>query len=89
MDIISPHQDNEFGLVEHTPIASLYFGGMHRFEFSPIEDVQHPSIGKVGINLINGSYLVMHYPSNIFWKHVSPKQPGIFEPRINITFRLN
>jgi len=88
MDSISPHQDNEVGLDVHAPIASLSFGATRLFEFTPVDGAQQAPIGKVGIKLIGGSYLVMRYPTNIFWKHAIPKQPGIREPRLNITFRV-
>lgn len=76
------HSDNEKELNPIAPIASLSFGGERRFSFKHCNDKT-----SISLRLENGSALIMHAPTQDFWKHSLLKTTLIVPPRINLTFR--
>lgn len=81
-DYMGWHSDNEPDLDPRSPIASLSLGAERKFSFkhrsgSPVIDVM----------LGSGSLLLMHPPTQGFWKHTLRKSKRIKSPRINLTFR--
>ncbi len=76
------HSDNEKELNPIAPIASLSLGGERRFAFRHQDDKTPTSL-----LLENGSVLIMHAPTQDFWKHSLLKTALAVPPRINLTFR--
>ena len=77
------HSDDEPELDKGAPIASISFGAIRKFAF------QH-KLDKTSASLFldNGSVLVMHPPTQEFWKHSLLKTKIPVGPRINLTFRV-
>ena len=77
------HSDDEPELDKEAPIASISFGAIRKFAF------QH-KLDKTSASLFldNGSVLVMHPPTQEFWKHSLLKTKIPVGPRINLTFRV-
>ena len=76
------HSDDERELDQHSPIASLSLGAMRKFSFKHKEDKS-----SVSLHLENGSVLIMHSPTQQFWKHALLKTKTVNTPRMNLTFR--
>jgi len=77
------HSDDEYNLNGQASIASLTFGAKRKFSF------KHKKNKKtVSIALDAGSLLVMKGATQIHWLHSLPKTKKVFEPRINLTFRV-
>ena len=77
------HADNEKELGKNPVIASVSLGATRRF------DLKHNGTGEqLKFDLHNGSLLIMGGELQHYWKHRIPKQPGVNEGRINLTFRL-
>ena len=76
------HSDDERELDQHSPIASLSLGAMRKFSFKHKEDKS-----SVSLHLENGSVLIMHSPTQQFWKHALLKTKKVSTPRMNLTFR--
>ena len=76
------HSDDEKELDPNSPIASLSLGAQRKFSF------RH-KVDKITIphNLENGSVLMMHSPTQQFWRHALLKTKTVSTPRINLTFR--
>lgn len=77
------HSDDEPELHPDAPIASLSLGGERKFSF------KH-KIDKTSASLLleNGSVLLMHTPTQVFWNHSLLKTMRPVGPRINLTFRV-
>jgi alkylated DNA repair dioxygenase AlkB len=76
------HSDNEPELDTEGIIASLSFGATRTFQ------LKHKQSGeKIDLKLENGSLVVMDMHSQKHWMHQLKKEPKIFEPRVNLTFR--
>lgn len=76
------HSDDEKELDSQSPIASLSLGATRKFAFKHKQDKKTSTL-----LLENGSALVMHPPTQEFWKHALLKTKTIHSPRINLTFR--
>lgn len=78
------HSDNEKELGENPIIASVSLGAKRSFHMKHKGDKNL----KYKIFLDHGSLLLMQGPTQHFWLHQLPKSKRIFEPRINLTFRI-
>ncbi len=76
------HSDNEPELNPLAPIASLSLGGERKFAFRHRENK-----GSSSILLENGSVLLMHPPTQVYWQHSLLRTTLPVSPRINLTFR--
>lgn len=76
------HSDDEPELVQAAPIASLSLGAERKFSFKHKTDKTNASL-----MLENGSVLLMHAPTQIFWNHSLTKTTRPIGARINLTFR--
>jgi alkylated DNA repair dioxygenase AlkB len=82
-DSIPLHADNDPTIKPDSPIASISFGAERLF-------VLKHNAGKepdVALKLESGSLLVMKGETQRYWRHEIPKQVGLHEGRINLTFR--
>lgn len=77
------HSDDEKELLNNGTIASLSLGAERPFFFKHKETKE-----KVEVMLENGSLLVMGGAIQRHWVHSLPKRKKIYEPRINLTFRM-
>ena len=76
------HSDDEKELDPNSPIASLSLGAQRKFSFRhKVDKITIP------LNLENGSVLMMHSPTQEFWRHALLKTKTVSTPRINLTFR--
>lgn len=81
-DKVGWHSDDEPELGSEPTIASLSLGATRRFKF------RHRSSKEVvSTDLPSGSLIVMSGLSQTCWEHEVPKQAGVTQPRINLTFR--
>jgi alkylated DNA repair dioxygenase AlkB len=76
------HSDDEKELDPSSPIASLSLGAPRKFAFRHKEDKT-----TIPLHLENGSVLLMHSPTQQFWRHALLKTKTVSSPRINLTFR--
>jgi alkylated DNA repair dioxygenase AlkB len=76
------HSDDEPELDQDAPIVSISFGGVRKFGFRNKQDKT-----SISFSLGNGSALVMHSPTQEYWKHSLLKTKQSVGPRINLTFR--
>ena len=76
------HSDNERELDQHSPIVSLSLGALRKFAFRHKKDKS-----TVSLHLESGSVLIMHSPTQEFWKHALLKTKTVNSPRMNLTFR--
>jgi len=81
-DKVSWHADNEPELGNEPCIASLSLGATRRFKFRHCDSKQ-----VVECRLPSGSLVVMSGLSQSKWVHEIPKEMGVKDPRINLTFR--
>jgi len=84
-DSVAWHSDDEHELGPDPCIASLSLGAPRPFE------LRHRSLrshGKRSLELGDGSLLLMGQGLQRHWQHQLPKQPGLQEARLNLTFRL-
>lgn len=82
-DSMGWHSDNEPELAPAAAIASLSLGARRRFR---LHDRKH-RYRRIEIPLVCGSLLVMRPPLQSEWRHCVPREAGIGEARINLTFR--
>ena len=75
---IGYHHDKH---IEETPIASISLGATRDFIFSNDKETK-------SFALTDGTLLIIHPPTNVYWKHSLPKRMKVKEPRISITFRV-
>lgn len=81
-DKVSWHSDNEKELGKEPCIASLSLGAVRKFRF------RHRYTKEIAsCSLPAGSLVVMSGLCQINWEHEIPKQEGVTDPRINLTFR--
>jgi alkylated DNA repair dioxygenase AlkB len=76
------HSDDEKELAQDASIASISLGGERKFAFRHKREALNTTLF-----LKNGSLLVMHPPTQEFWKHSLLKTRSHIGPRINLTFR--
>lgn len=77
-DYIGYHRDKH---IDETPIASISLGATRDFIFTNGTETKE-------FILTDGTLLIIHPPTNVYWKHSLPKRMKVKEPRINITFRV-
>lgn len=82
-DSIPLHTDNQPSIKPDSPIASISLGAERTFILRHNAG-KHPD---VSLTLQSGSLLVMEGATQRFWRHELPKQAGLSEGRINLTFR--
>ncbi len=82
-DSVDWHSDDEPELGDRPQVASLSLGAVRRFE------LKHRTIPATrhGLDLPDGSLLLMAGDLQRHWRHRVPKQRGLNGERINITFR--
>ncbi len=83
-DSVAWHADDEPELGRNPLIASLSLGAERPFELRPKPGCPG---GKCRLRLRNGSLLLLGDTLQQHWMHQLPKQPGLDEPRVNLTFR--
>lgn len=83
-DSVSWHRDNERELGKCPVIASVSFGETRRFQFKHIKKKE---LGRVDVDLLHGSLLMMRGTTQDFWLHQIPKTSKSVNARINLTFR--
>jgi alkylated DNA repair dioxygenase AlkB len=76
------HSDDENELDANSPIASLSLGARRKFAFRHKVDKT-----TIPLYLADGSALIMHSPTQQFWRHALLKTKTMSSPRINLTFR--
>jgi len=81
-DSMGWHRDNERQLGDKPAIASINLGATRLFK---LQHVTSKTLRK--IELISGSALLMAGYCQQHWRHCVPKQKGITDGRINLTFR--
>ena len=84
-DCVGWHSDNEKELGKNPVIASISLGATRKFR------LRHTSghVQTREFELSHGDLLVMKGECQKYWQHCVPRQRGIRQPRINLTFRLN
>jgi alkylated DNA repair dioxygenase AlkB len=81
-DSMGWHADDEPELGPEPVIASISLGASRRFSF------RHRTTGaRRDIELTHGSLLVMAGATQRHWQHALPRAAGVFDERINLTFR--
>jgi len=81
-DEVGWHADDEAELGEAPVIASLSLGASRRFRF------RHKHRDESGSLLLHDAeLLIMHAEFQHDWQHAVPAEPGISQPRLNLTFR--
>ncbi len=102
-DKIGKHSDKETDLIPNSPIASLSFGAVRKFNIYPKSaelreyilnnrdelDIfdEITDIGKCTLNLKSGSLLLMGRGCQKYYAHEVPVEKKVKEGRINLTFR--
>ncbi len=81
-DAMGWHSDDEPELGPDPVIASLSLGAARRFRLKPRRGGEPREL-----LLTDGSLLVMGPGVQAGWRHCIPRQTGVREPRINLTFR--
>jgi alkylated DNA repair dioxygenase AlkB len=84
-DGVSWHQDNERELGKEPVIGSVSFGQTRRFQ---LKHKTKKDLGRIDIDLTDGSFLIMKGKTQQFWQHQIPKTAKPVKPRINLTFRF-
>lgn len=83
-DSMGWHADDEPELGPAPAIASLSLGATRRFRLRPRAGLAHAPLG---LDLPNGSLLLMRGPTQQRWQHALPKTARPIGPRLNLTFR--
>jgi len=83
-DSMGWHADDEPELGPAPTIASLSLGATRRFRLRPRAGLAHAPLG---LDLPNGSLLLMRGPTQQRWQHALPKTARPIGPRLNLTFR--
>ena len=83
-DSMGYHADDEPELGPAPTIASLSLGATRRFRLRPRAGLGAPPLG---LDLTNGSLLLMRGQTQQHWQHAIPKTARPAGPRINLTFR--
>lgn len=81
-DSMGWHSDSEPELGPEPLVASLSLGAARRFVLRH-RTQEHT----LPLRLESGSLLLMCGPTQRFYRHALPKEPGVQGPRINLTFR--
>lgn len=83
-DSVAWHADDEAELGELPVIASVSLGAQRRFE---LKQKQAKPPKKLQLALRSGSLLIMGPGMQQHWLHQLPKEKGLHQARINLTFR--
>ena len=83
-DSVAWHADDEPELGPDPVIASVSLGCERHFQLKH----RQPGYKRLNLHLGNGSLLIMGSGLQRNWVHRVPKQQGLADPRINLTFRL-
>ena len=86
-DSMGWHADDEPELGPSPVIASLSLGATRRFRLRPIGPKAEALAQPLGLDLPNGSLLLMRGPTQHCWQHALPKTGRLTGPRLNLTFR--
>ena len=88
-DSMGWHADDEPELGSAPTIASLSLGAPRRFRLRPYRAGPRAGLAHapVGLDLPNGSLLLMRGPTQRHWQHALPKTARPVGPRLNLTFR--
>ena len=86
-DSMGWHADDEPELGPSPVIASLSLGATRRFRLRPIGLKAGALAQPLGLDLPNGSLLLMRGPTQHCWQHALPKTARPTGPRLNLTFR--
>lgn len=81
-DYIGFHSDDEKDLVKNSPIVGVTIGAERDFILK-----SNSTNKKHTLRLHSGSMIIMHSPTNKYWKHSVPKRASVKAPRISLTFR--
>ncbi|OGX88395.1 alpha-ketoglutarate-dependent dioxygenase AlkB family protein [Hymenobacter glacialis] len=84
-DSMGWHADDEPELGTAPIIASLSLGATRRFRLRPIGS--RAGLAPIGLDLPNGSLLLMRGLTQQHWQHALPKTARPAGPRLNLTFR--
>lgn len=84
-DSVAWHSDDEPELGKNPIIASVSFGETRRFV---LRHKYREDVGKISLDLTDGSLLIMKGETQHFWQHQIPKTSRKVAPRINLTFRV-
>jgi alkylated DNA repair dioxygenase AlkB len=85
-DSMGMHADKEPELGEAPLIASLSLGATRRFQLRH-RHARDAALAKLDLDLTAGSLLIMGGSLQRHYRHGVPKQLGVTQPRINLTFR--
>jgi alkylated DNA repair dioxygenase AlkB len=85
-DSMGMHADKEPELGEAPLIASLSLGATRRFQLRH-RRARDAELAKLDLELSAGSLLIMRGSLQQHYRHGVPKQLGVSDPRINLTFR--
>jgi alpha-ketoglutarate-dependent dioxygenase alkB family protein 2 len=82
-DCIGYHADDESSIDMEAPIAAVSLGEERAFT------LKHNTVKNnvLTLKLESGSLLLMHPPTNQFYKHSLPRRANVTKPRISLTFR--
>lgn len=86
-DSIGLHTDSEPSLGKNPIVASLSLGATRRFSLRHMKDKEGNNYLRHNMTLNHGELLVMAGTLQHHWLHELPKEPGVKEPRISLTFR--
>ncbi|WP_046244443.1 alpha-ketoglutarate-dependent dioxygenase AlkB family protein [Hymenobacter terrenus] len=88
-DSMGWHSDDEPELGPAPAIASLSLGATRRFRLRPYRAQFRAGLAEApfGLDLPNGSLLLMRGPTQQYWQHALPKTTRPVGPRLNLTFR--
>jgi alkylated DNA repair dioxygenase AlkB len=82
-DSMGLHADAERELGENPVIGSVSLGAVRRFQLRHRKQRE----AKLDLDLPSGSLLIMRGTTQRHYRHGIPKQLGVSEPRVNLTFR--
>lgn len=77
------HTDSEADLGPEPKIAGISFGAVRPLHFKRIST----GTTDIKVDLDPGSVVIMHHPTNVYWKHSIPKTAKKIGPRISLTYR--
>ncbi|GAB1257248.1 alpha-ketoglutarate-dependent dioxygenase AlkB [Aurantivibrio plasticivorans] len=89
-DSVAWHADDEPELGSAPTIASVSLGAERQFLLKPKNNrslASQTHTQPIKITLVNGSLLLMRGPLQRHWLHCVPKEMGLTQSRLNITFR--
>lgn len=82
---ISYHKDDETDMIEDAIIIALSLGSTRKFYFQNDDKTMENRTQKLEIS--DGELLIMEPECQKTWKHAIPKEKGVTDARISLTFR--